>query len=159
MTSTVRPIHSDDIAPLVALWHAGWIEAHAAHVPEALTRLRTQASFKERLLCFGEDARTIGPIGAPIGFCAIDGAEIDQLYVSPEARGTGVAQTLLDDGVARIKAAGHETAFLYCEQKNAKAARFYERMGWTSTGVHDVALDTSEGPFTLPALIYEKSLS
>ena len=154
----LRAVLAEDIDPLVTLWHAGWCEAHAAHVPADLVRLRTKSSFRDRLIAFGDAARTSGPRGAPLGFCATDGAEIDQLYVSPDARGTGLAQALLEDGVSRIRKAGHKTAFLYCEPKNDRAARFYERSGWRNTGLKVVSLDTSEGPFELPVLIFERTL-
>ena len=158
MSPAIRKVMAEDLEPLVTLWHNGWMEAHAAHVPEDLKRLRTRASFAERLIAFGDDARVAGPVGAPLGFCAIDGAEIDQLYVGPSARGSGLARALLEDGAARIRAAGFDTAFLYCEPKNDRAARFYEKCGWRNTGQRVVSLDTSEGPFALPVIIFENSL-
>lgn len=38
-----------EIEHLAEVWHAGWHEAHADHVPETLTGLRTHESFAHRM--------------------------------------------------------------------------------------------------------------
>lgn len=155
MTFEIRPVAPEDHAALVELWHEGWHEAHAAHVPAELVRRRPRASFEKRLREFGDAARTSGPLGRPSGFCVIDGAEIDQLYVGPAARGTGLAALLLNDGLARIAATGCSEAFLYCEPKNDRAARFYGRMGWKNTGERVVPLFTDDGPIEHSVIVFK----
>jgi GNAT superfamily N-acetyltransferase len=66
-------------------------------------RLRTRQSFKERLEARLADARVVGPVGAPLGFCMLKG---DELYVSPEARGTGVAKVLTAEAEDRLSKNG-----------------------------------------------------
>lgn len=154
----LRSVNPDDIAPLAELWYDGWMEAHLAHVPEELTAKRTLESFRSRLIEFGNDLRTAGPIGTPLGFCAIREDELDQLFVAPAARGTGLARDLLSDGETRLKENGTERAHLLCVIENARAARFYARHGWEDMGVFHEAVQTEDGPFSFDVLRFEKTL-
>ncbi len=158
MNTEIRRVSDADVEPLTRLWHAGWVEAHAAHVPADFLRLRSFASFEERLRAFGDTARTAGDPGQPLGLCVVDGDELDQLYVAPKARGGGLAARLLTDGEARIKADGFDEARLLCLPENERAARFYTRHGWISRGVSDEFLETSDGPYLLPALVFTKAM-
>lgn len=154
----LRPALAGEYPVLARLWHDAWHEAHAAHVPPALTAQRTEASFLPRLEAAGDTLRVAGPPDAPLGFCAIKGDEIYQLFTTPAARGAGVAQTLLADGEARLRAGGTRRAWLDCIMENGRARMFYTRMGWTFTGPRDIDLYTSSGPFSLRVAIFEKDL-
>ena len=56
--------------------------------------------------------------------------EITMLYVVPEYWGTGVASSLLANGVGWIRERGWETARLRVVERQARVRRFYEREGW-----------------------------
>jgi GNAT superfamily N-acetyltransferase len=155
---TPRLATEADLDPLARLWHAGWHEAHAAIVPASLTRLRTLPAFRDRLAGMGGDMRAAGPEGAPLGFCAIKGDELYQLFVASEARGTGLSAALLEDGEKRLAARGVRRAFLLCANGNDRAARFYERAGWENLGLRREAVDTADGPFAFDLLRFEKTL-
>lgn len=63
--------------------------------------------------------------GAVVGFIAVNGNWIDQLYLAPGWTGQGIGSRLLESatpGMGEIK--------LYCFQANAGARRFYERHGF-----------------------------
>ena len=85
-------------------------------------------------------------------------AELYQLFVSAEARGTGVAAALLADAEARLAANGVRTAWLACAIGNDRAARFYEKSGWRRVGTMVNEAETSEGTFLLDVWRYEKVL-
>lgn len=140
------------------IWEAGWHEAHAEIVPSELRELRTTESFLDRTLANLSDARIAveGPV--VLGLCMTKENELYQLYVSRSARGLGVAQALIRDAEARIRAAGHNTAWLACAIGNERALRFYEKQGWTDAGQQVVALDTSEGTFPLEVWRFERRL-
>lgn len=159
LMNDIRPAEPADLAPLARLWYAGWHEAHAAIVPADLTAQRTEASFLNRLENLGDALRTAGPVGKPLGFCAIKGDELYQLFVSPDARGTGLARDLLTDGEARLAARGVARACLLCADGNDRAARFYARAGWTNLGLRRESVDTASGPFFFEVLRFEKDLS
>ena len=154
----VRAAEHPDAEPLARLWWAGWRDGHAAILPEALARLRTLDSFRERIGQALPDVRVIGPAGAPLAFHLIKADELYQFYVAAEARGTGVAAELMADAEATLAARGVRTAWLACAIGNDRAARFYEKAGWVRTGVADVPAETSEGLFPLKVWRYEKRL-
>lgn len=154
----IRTAVPDEIPALARLWHDGWQDAHAAILPDALARARTLDSFRHRLAAALPETRVAGPRGTPLGLCMLKGDELNQLYVSPAARGTGVAGALIADAEARLAANGAETAWLACAIGNERAARFYEKSGWRRAGTFTSRLDTVDGPFDLDVWRYEKRL-
>jgi GNAT superfamily N-acetyltransferase len=154
----VRAAQEQEIDRLARLWHDGWHEAHAPIVVEELTRLRTLESFRDRLGAALPNVRVVGPPGAPLGFCIVQGDELYQLFVSSDSRGSGVAAALIADAEARLSAAGVETAWLACAIGNQRAARFYEKCGWRRAGNMINHAETSDGPFPLEVWRYEKTL-
>jgi ribosomal protein S18 acetylase RimI-like enzyme len=71
-----------------------------------------------------------GAGGFPVGFTTLavgeDGVEIDQLYVTPDARGHGVGGRLVESALA---AGGHETAWVIADD-DGLARALYERLGF-----------------------------
>jgi GNAT superfamily N-acetyltransferase len=153
-----RKAEIHELDRLAQLWHDGWREAHAAILPAELSRYRTLPSFRQRLEAGLPDLRVAGPVGDPLGLCMIKEDELYQLYVSPRARGTGVAADLLADGERRIAATGVETAWLACAIGNSRAAAFYEKHAWMLAGNTILQLPTPDGPFPLEVWRYEKAL-
>ncbi len=153
-----RQMNPEELPAMAQLWHDTWHEAHAQHVPADLVGLRTLDSFLQRLNELGENIRVVGPPGAPLGFCAIKGNEIHQLFTVPAARGTGIAAELITDGEARLVARGHTRIELGVILQNARAIRFYTRQGWSEGAVVSYGVDTAQGPFQLPVLIMHKTL-
>lgn len=154
----VRPAEQTELDHLAQLWYDGWQDAHAQIAPAELRRLRTLDSFRERLAAGLPDVRVVGPAGAPLGFCMIKDDELYQLFVAAEARGTGVAATLIDDGEARLAANGIQTAWLACAIGNNRAAKFYEKRGWQRIRNQVIDVETSNGTFPLEIWRYEKPL-
>lgn len=155
----VRAADAAELDRLARLWYDGWRDAHAAIVPADLVRFRTLDSFRERLRDALPSVRVAGPRGAPTGFCMVKEAEVYQLFVGAGSRGSGVAAALMDDAEARLAASGVETAWLACAIGNERAARFYEKRGWSRIGVMVNHLDTPGGPYQLEVWRYEKSLT
>jgi GNAT superfamily N-acetyltransferase len=147
-----------EIEPLARLWHQGWLDAHAAIVPAELIRLRSLASFRERLPALLPKTRVVGAPGEPVGLAITQGDELHQLYVSSQARGTGVAAALVADAEARLIEEGVEIAWLACAIGNRRAARFYEKSGWHLARTFVSPLDTGAGIFLLEVWRYEKTL-
>lgn len=153
--TTARRATPDEFPALARLWEAGWHDAHDGRVPASLVALRTPESFLDRLPALGEALRVAGPSGAPLGLCVARGGEIDQLYVAPSARGTGLAALLLSDGEARLAAAGTRVGRLACAIGNDRALRFYAKHGWRDDGRRTITL---AGPFELEVTCLRKPL-
>ena len=154
----VRDAEAGELADLARIWYDGWHDAHAQIVPAELAELRTPESFQERLLAALPDVRVAGPSGAAIGFHIVKDDELYQLYVSAQARGSGVAAALIADAETRLVKAGVDTAWLACAIGNGRAARFYEKCGWHRAATMYYHAETSRGPFVLQVWRYEKPL-
>ena len=154
----IRLAEEHEIDWLSRIWYDGWIDAHLQIVPAELARVRTLQSFGPRLRALLPDVRVVGLLGAPVGFSIVKDDELYQLYVSSEARGSGVATALIADAEARIADAGFETIWLACAIGNDRAARFYEKSGWRRVGTMINHLETSDGNFDLEVWRYEKPI-
>jgi ribosomal protein S18 acetylase RimI-like enzyme len=154
----VRAAEESDLDPLARIWHAGWQEAHARILPAELARYRTLEGFRYTLQANLSRVRVAGPPGQPLGFCIVKGDELHQLYVGAEARGSGVATTLLADAEAHLGALGVELGWLACAIGNKRAARFYEKHGWRRVGNMTIRLPTPDGLFPLEVWRYEKHI-
>ena len=159
LTHNVRWADEREIEQIAQIWFDGWQDAHARILPADLARTRTLQSFRDRLRTHTSTVRVAGPLGAPVGFCMLKDDELYQLYVSAQARGSGVAAALMADAEATLAARGVETAWLACAIGNDRAARFYEKSGWRRVGtfVHDAPTET--GPYALEVWRYEKDLA
>ncbi len=158
MQHKIRKPTRSELPALAQLWYDGWQVAHAAHVPASLTAIRTLESFAIRLSDHFKDIRVVGETDAPLGFCITKGHEIYQIYVSPEAKGTGAAAVLINDGLDRIYADGHKSAKLDVNAENTRAIAFYEKMGWHKKSIETIMLDTLADPYSLPCLVMTKKL-
>ena len=154
---TRAPLESE-IDPLAGLWRASWHDGHAGLLPAAIVRQRTLEDFTGRLRADLANVRVTGPPGAPSGLCIVRDDELDQLFVSASARGTGVAAALLADAEARIAAHGAPTAWLACAIGNDRAARFYEKHGWHRMGTAVKQVQTDEGEVGFDVWRYEKDV-
>jgi len=126
----VRAAEEGEIDHLAQVWYDSWQDAHAQILPAELAQLRTLESFRDRLQAALPKVRVIGPAGAPLGFCIVQGDELYQLFVTAAARGSGIAAALIADAEARLSEYGVATAWLACAIGNERAARFYEKCGW-----------------------------
>ena len=66
--------------------------------------------------------------------------ELKRLYVEPALQGLGIGRKLLDEGIARARAAGVRTLWLGVWENNTKAQAFYTREGFTRVGEHPFVL-------------------
>ncbi|MEO1016371.1 MAG: GNAT family N-acetyltransferase [Pseudomonadota bacterium] len=155
----VRDATAEEIPALAALWFDGWHDSHADIVPLELTQVRTLESFMRRLQAVLANIRVVGAEGAPLGFSVLKDDELYQLFVSAEARGSGVATALIQDAESRLAQSGVTTAWLACAIGNDRAARFYEKSGWTRVRTQLLELETEKGGFELNIWRYEKALS
>lgn len=134
MTS-LRPAEPADMAAVADLWHEGWHDGHAGHVPEGLTAARTLEAFHARTPGrVGDTTLAVADDGVLLGFTMVAGDEVEQVFVARAARGSGLAADLLDGAELRVAAQGHPTAWLAVVAGNARARRFYERRGWSDEG-------------------------
>lgn len=140
----IRPATGADMPAVAALWHEGWHTGHAGHVPPGLTAARTLAAFHERTPArVADTAVAIGDAGDLLGFVMVVGDEVEQVFVGPDARGTGLAAELLTEAERLVAVSGFPEAWLAVVAGNTRARRFYEKCGWRDEG--DLAYEVVAG--------------
>lgn len=154
----VRPARPEDSAAIAEIWHAGWQDAHTGHVPDELVRIRTRASFDVRAAQRLEDSAVATVGGEVAGFVRVDGDELEQVFVSRNHRGSGVANVLLAEAERMLRARGYDRTWLAVVDGNARARRFYERNGWSDEGMFDYQAASESGPISVPCRRYVKQL-
>lgn len=154
----LAPLSDADLKTCARIWHEGWHAAHAAIVPDALTRLRTNEDFARRLGGLMSQTTVAMSGDDVLGFVVVQKDELYQMFVDEKAQGSGVAKDLMAHALAQIRANKAETAWLSCSIGNDRAAAFYRKMGWRNVGEETVAVDTSDGPFDLAVWRFERAL-
>jgi GNAT superfamily N-acetyltransferase len=61
--------------------------------------------------------------------------EVWAFYLHPEVWGTGVAARLMKHTETRLRAEGFASAVLWVLDDNPRARAFYEKFGWTASGI------------------------
>lgn len=151
----VRNAIAEDLEVLAQIWIEGWADAHDGLLPLELGRLRTLQDFRQRLFVGLESTIVAVVDGRPVGFAMVRHDELDQLYVARNARGTGTALLLVSAALDQIRQAGHRRAWLACAIGNHRAARFYEKAGWTLAGVVTIWLDAPDDSVPIEVWRYE----
>lgn len=158
MTS-IRPAAPADMGAVADLWHAGWHDAHAGHVPDGLTAARTLEAFHARTPArVGDTTVAVADSGELLGFVMVAGDEVEQVFVSRAARGTGIAAVLLEEVTDQVAAAGHVEAWLAVVAGNARARRFYAKHGWSDRGDLPYEVTAGGATFVSPCRRYVKAL-
>lgn len=154
----LRPARPDDAAAVGEIWHRGWGDGHLGHVPEELVAVRTAPSFRTRAAERVGDTSVAVVDGAVAGFIMVVDDEVEQVYVSAEHRGKGIADLLMDEAETQVRENGYTRAWLAVVAGNARARRFYERSGWSDDGLFDYTARTERGPIVVPSHRYVKDL-
>ncbi|HEY4253987.1 MAG TPA: GNAT family N-acetyltransferase [Roseomonas sp.] len=159
MNIALRPGRDADADGFIALIDACWGEYPGCilDVDGELPELRALASWFEAgsgaLWVAERDGRIIGMVGTrPL---REDAAwEICRMYVSDAARGSGLAQRLLDTAEDHARAAGAERMVLWTDTRFTRAHGFYEKRGYVRQGSIRILDDLSkslEFRYTKPA--------
>jgi ribosomal protein S18 acetylase RimI-like enzyme len=110
--------------PLRVEWYLSYENDEAAQ--EALAEAQDRISVRRGMRAFV----VRGEGGVPAGFTTLavaeDGVEIDQLYVTPDARGSGIGGRLVESALA---AGGRSTAWVVADDEG-QARALYERLGF-----------------------------
>ncbi len=157
--AALRQARLDDAEAVAKIWYDGWRDGHLGHVPDDLVVVRTKESFQSRAADRVGDTVVAVVDGAVAGFVMVVGDEVEQVYVSEQHRGRGVAALLLAQAERLVAVNGNERAWLAVVDGNVRARRFYERNGWTDEGVFDYPAASTAGPIPVPAHRYVKRVA
>ena len=149
----VRWATTADARQIASIWHSAWHAAHGHLVPRQTLSLCTLQSFERRVgvsllehdpalhqrrptALIADDGSTAAVDGMSVrGFAVIrGGAEVEQLYVQPDAQGHGIGSTLLAAAEKIMLEERHCThAHLVVALRNQRAINFYKRNAWIPT--------------------------
>ncbi|MFG1650569.1 GNAT family N-acetyltransferase [Micromonospora sp. NPDC049275] len=149
MTVTLRPATGDDLMAVGAMHQRSRVAAYSAFLPpealddptpEAMGRYwaeRWQWERDTHRLTVAERA------GALVGFSYVGPDDEDDpatgllnaIHLEPAEQGRGTGRLLMVDALDAMRARGWRRAVLWVLRNNFHARAFYERGGWTSTGV------------------------
>jgi len=82
----------------------------------------------------------IGPFTLPHDAGPAHALELYRLYVVADVQGKGVAATLMDWAMARMRARGATQGFLGVWSQNSRAQKFYARYGFAKVGQYQFAV-------------------
>jgi GNAT superfamily N-acetyltransferase len=154
----LRKATLEDAGAVADIWRVGWQDGHRGFVPRELVAARTEDSFLVRAADRVGDTTVAVVEGAVAGFIMVVDDEVEQVYVSPLHRGTGVASALMGEAERQVRANGHSRAWLAVVAGNARARAFYRRAGWEDEGPFDYVAAAADGPIVVPAHRYTKFL-
>lgn len=154
----LRRATPEDAPRIAEIWRVGWRDGHLGFVPEELVAARTDESFDTRAAARVGDTTVAVVDGAVAGFVMVVDDEVEQVYVSRDHRGQGVADALIAEAEAQVRANGHALAWLAVVAGNARARAFYERAGWRDEGPFDYAAAGDDGPIAVPCHRYTRSV-
>jgi GNAT superfamily N-acetyltransferase len=131
----IRPLHPGDEAHWRSLW-TGYLSFYNTSVPEAV-----YASTFARLL--GDDPRDFKALVAEVDGQLLglvhylfhrhcwkieDTCYLQDLYVAPQARGTGLGRALIQEVYAKADAAGSPSVYWLTQDFNHTARQLYDRV-------------------------------
>ncbi|WP_069166685.1 GNAT family N-acetyltransferase [Nocardia altamirensis] len=152
----LRPARPEDVTAIAEIWYAGWCDAHLGNVPDEPIAVRPRDSFDTRAAQRIPDTTVATVRDVVAGFVIVLDDEVDQVYVSGDHRGSGIAVRLLAAAERCVNANGHDKAWLAVVPGNTRARAFYARNGWSDEGlfVHDAP--GPAGPVDVPCHRYVK---
>ncbi|WP_410809761.1 GNAT family N-acetyltransferase [Micromonospora sp. 067-2] len=149
MTATLRPATEGDLMGVGALHQRSRVAAYSPFLPaEALADPTPEAMggyWTERWHWESDTHRlTVAERdGSVVGFSYLGPDDEDDLttgllnaiHLDPAEQGRGVGRALMVDALDAMRTRGWRRAVLWVLRDNAHARAFYERGGWTPTGI------------------------
>jgi GNAT superfamily N-acetyltransferase len=140
----IRPAHTGDAEALAEIQRAASLAALAHIFPPERYPFPTddvRERWREAVADPGARVVVAEESGALVGLAGVHADWLDGLYVVPDRWGMGVARSLHDHALSLVEGLGSSMCRLWVLEHNARARRFYERLGWYENG------DTRVVPF------------
>jgi GNAT superfamily N-acetyltransferase len=135
MSVRIRPIEPADKADWLPLWH-GYLEFYETAVPDEVTeatwrRIVDPAGPIHGFCAVDADGRLIGIVHYlfhPVTWAVTDRCYLEDLFVSPDARGSGAGQALIEAVYRAADSVGADQVYWLTAHDNVTARKLYDRV-------------------------------
>jgi ribosomal protein S18 acetylase RimI-like enzyme len=133
----IRPAREEDVPALADLARRTWLDAFGdslapedaeAAADETRSEERFRRALGERTILVAEDD------GALVGYAELGDDTLHRLYIETAHQGRGIGRTLLDAALAHPRLAAAPRVSLQVWEKNPRAIRLYESVGFRRSG-------------------------
>ena len=135
MPVRIRPLEADDYDSWLPLWK-GYLDFYEVSVPGEVTAETWRRLIDPDGSVFGFGAivggRLVGIVHYlfhPVTWAIADRCYLEDLFVSPEARGSGAGRALIEAVYRAADAAGADQVYRLTAQSNKTAQLLYDRIG------------------------------
>lgn len=128
MSIQIRLMHEDELDAVARVFHESKRAALTFLPAEMARTLDDDRGYLRDFLRPKADIRVALIDGAVVGFIALAGDHIEQLYVDTDRQRAGVGSAMID----HAKSLSPSGLTVYTHQKNTRARRFYEKHGFTA---------------------------
>ncbi len=134
--TAVRPLTVADRAGWEALWN-GYLEFYRVELPPEVTeatwrRLLDPGAEVHGLCADGDAGKLVGIVHYlfhPVTWAIAHRCYLEDLFVEPAARRTGIGRRLIEAVYSEADARGADQVYWLTEEGNATARRLYDRVG------------------------------
>jgi len=138
----IRPLRTSDEADWRPLWR-GYLEFYATDLPEEVTAMTWRRLLDPEEPLFGLVAERRGEL-AGFAHCVLHRGTwsltrhcyLEDLYVAPEARGTGLGRALIGAVYREADARGADRVYWLTHETNTIARGLYDRVAQRSGYIH-----------------------
>ena len=135
MPVRIRPLEADDYDSWLPLWK-GYLDFYEVSVPDEVTAETWRRLIDPKGPVYGLGAivggRLVGIVHYlfhPVTWAIADRCYLEDLFVSPEARGSGAGRALIEAVYRAADAAGADQVYWLTAQSNKTAQLLYDRIG------------------------------
>jgi GNAT superfamily N-acetyltransferase len=149
MEIEIRPARTDDAKAIAEIHAASWRSTYRGTFSDSYldgdiikerlhywtAQLNSEMQRERGILMAVEDDVCVGFICVCLEGEQNWGPLLDNLHVRSESKGQGIGRRLIEEGRAWVKARGaFERWHLWVVEANESARKFYEHLGWVSSG-------------------------
>lgn len=135
MAVRIRPLAAEDHDSWVRLWK-GYLDFYEVSVPDEVTAEAWRRLIDPDAPIFGfgaiSDSGLVGIVHYlfhPVTWSIAERCYLEDLFVSPEARGSGAGRALIEAVYRAADAAGADQVYWLTAQSNKNAQLLYDRIG------------------------------
>lgn len=141
----IRYISDDDLSEISNVYEESWKYAYKNIIPQSYLDSIPKGNWVDNINVNGRKNIVITENNIIIGtlsFCKSrwkeysNYGEIVAIYFLPEYMGRGYGKYLLERGIQELKSMGFENILLWVLEENIRAREFYEKFGFTYSGLH-----------------------